>query len=74
MITTIEDAQAEVQAVLSDATADNPEVEVDHADAVVSACFSIEDGILARELCRIELGYVPRELQSRLGKHDWLES
>jgi hypothetical protein len=74
MITTLEDAQAEVLAMRADAEADNPEIELDHADLVVGVMFSIADDDLARELCRVELGHVPLELEARLGKKDWLES
>lgn len=74
MIQTLEDAQHEVWAMEQDAIADNgDEIVIDHGDLVVSACFNIEDDNLARELCRVELGFVPYELEARLGRKDWLE-
>lgn len=75
MIATLEDAQYEVCAIRADFDADNDEdMEIDHADAVVAACFSIDDNAIALELCRVELSYVPRELERRLGARDWLAS
>lgn len=74
MISTLEDAQYELWAMRKDAEADfGDEVEINHADLVVSACFNLEDVAVARELCRVELGYVPHELRARLGNVDWLE-
>ncbi len=73
MITTLEDAQHEVQVFGDEYRADMGEdVEIDHGDVVVSICWNIEDDKLARELCRVELGWIPLELQPRLGKTDWV--
>ena len=73
-IETIEDARAELQAMEADAIADHgDEVEIDPTDLVVSVCWNIEDTELAREFCRTELGYIPLDLERRLGKRDWLE-
>jgi hypothetical protein len=74
-LTTIDDAQHEVWAMEQDAIADHgDEVEISGQDLVVSVCFNIEDDDLARELCRVELGHVPFELEARLGKKDWIDS
>lgn len=73
MITTLEDAQHEVWAMRKDAEADyGDEVEISHSDLVVSACFNITDDAVARELCRVELGWIPLELEGRLGRKDWV--
>lgn len=74
MITTLDEAAYEVEVIMEEAQADNPEVEVDFSDAVVAACWSIADDNLAREVCRTQLGYVPLELRARLGAKDWLDS
>jgi hypothetical protein len=72
-IETLEDAQHEVWAMRKDAEADfGEEVEIDQRDLVVSACFNIEDDAVALELCRVELGWVPRDLEKRLGTRDFL--
>lgn len=77
MITTLNEAQHEVWAMREDAAADygleNAD-ELDHTDFVVAACHSIESDEIARELCRMELGYIPSDLESRLGARDFLDS
>lgn len=74
MLKTIEEAQAEVLAIRADYEAEAEDVEINHTDVVVSAAWSVEDDAVALELCRVELGYVPLELEGRLGKKDWLAS
>lgn len=74
MIETIDEARYEVAVILEEALADNPEIEVSASDAVSAACGSIEDDSVALELCRIELGVVPSDLEHRLGRKDWLDS
>jgi hypothetical protein len=72
-ITNIEDAQHEVWAMEQDAIADNPDIEIDHADLVIACTFNLESDDLARELCRVELGWIPAALEPRLGKKDWVQ-
>ena len=70
----LDEARHEVWAMEQDAIADfGDEYEYDHRDFVVSACFDIADDDLARELCRVELGFVPYELEPRLGRKDWVQ-
>jgi hypothetical protein len=74
MITTLAEAQYEVQVVREEYEADMGEdVEIDHADVVASVCWNIDDLDLARELCRVEIGWIPRDLEGRLGKRDWVQ-
>lgn len=74
MINTVEDAQHEVWAMRKDAEADQgEEMEIDQRDLVVSVAWSIDDDAVALELCRVELGFVPYELEDRLGQRDWID-
>lgn len=74
MITTLEQAQAELRHMSDDAVADIDPEEPEHRDLVVSLVYSIESDEIARELCRVELGYVPFEHEARLGKRDWIDA
>lgn len=76
-IRTLEDAIHEMHAMEADALADTAfpdEIEIDARDLVVAVCFEINSDDICRELCRTQLGYVPYELEPRLGKRDWLDS
>lgn len=76
MIETVEDAQHEVQVMVTEhGDSGDFDVDMSAADAVVSVVMMyLDDDALALELCRVELGFVPYELRSRLGDIDFLES
>lgn len=71
MITNIDAAEDAFNAAESDAQADNPGIEIEWHDLVVSVAFDC-DAPTALELCRTKLGYVPHDLESRLGVKDWI--
>lgn len=73
MYTNLDSALDGYNAMESDYLADAGEdCEVDPRDIVVSLSYDCDDATL-RALCQVQLGYVPAELESRLGKTDWLE-
>ena len=59
------DAEADIQADLGE------DVEVEYKDIVLAVAWEMDDDT-ARELCRIKLGWIPYELEGRLGRADWL--
>ena len=71
--TTYDEALHDFEVAMEEAQADNPEVEVDACDMVVAVAWDIEDDEVVSELCRTQLGWVPRELEGRLGRKDWIE-
>lgn len=75
MLTTIEEAQHELQVSIEEACADNPDVNPDdiHHDMVAATAWNCTDEV-ALELCMRELGAVPFDLEGRLGRKDGLES
>lgn len=75
MITDIDAALTAYKAAEHDYAFDSEqaEIEFDARDIVVSVSFDMDDPTLL-ELCRIQLGFVPWELQPRLGNIDFLES
>lgn len=74
MVTTYEDAVHEFEVALEEAQADMPDMDIDPADMIVAVSWSIESDDIVRELCRTQLGFVPFDLESRLGRQDFLES
>jgi hypothetical protein len=74
-LTTIEEAQYEVEVAVQEAQADNPEVGADDIahDMVISIAYNCTPEV-ARELCRREFGWVPQELEAWLGRKDWIDS
>lgn len=69
----LERVRKEYEAGLKEAAEDSGMSEdVIFADIVVATCWDIKDKAVARELCRMELGYIPQELEHKLGKADWL--
>lgn len=73
MLTTIEEAQYEVETAIEEAQADNPEVGGDDIahDMVISISFNCTPEV-ARELCRRNFGYVPDQVTQWLGgKSEW---
>jgi hypothetical protein len=75
MITTVEEAQHELQVAIEEVAADmdcSPDdIDIAH-DMIVSVAWNIEDDDVAREFCRREIGWVPHDLEGRLGKKDWV--
>lgn len=75
MIETVEDAAYEAQVMVQEhGDSGDFDVDMSMADAIVSVVlmYQLEDSV-ALELCRRELGFVPYELRSRLGDHDWVQ-
>lgn len=73
MITNIDAAEDAFNAAVADVEADHPELEeVEWHDIVVSIAWDM-DAPTALELCRTKLGYVPHDLESWLGRRDFLE-
>lgn len=75
MITTVDQANIELEAAIADMRSEFGE-EVDDcvADLVEGVAYNIENDEVAREFCRTQLGYVPLILEGRLGRIDWLDS
>lgn len=73
MFDTLDDAQHELQVSISEACAENEDVNPDDVahDMVSSVAWNCTDAV-ALELCRRELGHVPYDLEGRLGKRDWI--
>jgi hypothetical protein len=73
-ITTIEDAEHELQVSIDEAIADNPDVGPDDIahDVVVAVAWNCTDEV-ALELCRTQIGSVPYDLEARLGRKDWVQ-
>lgn len=65
--------EKEFEGMCRDIEADTGE-EAEWHDVVVSACWGDWSVEVQRELCRTKLGHIPHELESRLGKTDWLNS
>lgn len=74
MIDNIADAQHELQVSIQEACGENPDVNPDDVahDMVSSVAWNCTDEV-ALELCRTELGWVPFDLEARLGKQEWVE-
>lgn len=70
MITNFEAAEDAFDAAERDVVANTGE-EPEWHDLVVAVAWECDDAT-ARELCRRKLGYVPRDLEARLGSTDWL--
>lgn len=66
-------AQEELQAGARDAQADGVDTDSCWNEIVEAGCWDLET-VVARELCRRELGYIPHALEPRLGRADWLNS
>lgn len=73
MITTIEQAVVALEEAMADYEADTGQsAESAWYDFVVATAHLIESDDLAREFCRTQIGSIPHDLESRLGKKDWI--
>lgn len=69
----LDKAKKDLEIGIQETLADNPEMSEDDIwyDLVVAFAWDLDDDT-AREFCRTQIGSIPHDLESRLGRKDWI--